>query len=371
MKKLIYQDAQAETVLAGLPQVLEKHSLLLCDTDRPVPGLSCFEKRDSRWDTMRSQYVIATPWGDAQEVYDVGRSVRYSGILPLYRLYDPSSNAPKAQAPMPGHAVLDILTGIATVYTQNGQPDPEVVYTTRISNLETRTGKEALRLIRADLAMAGVPVYPGELYGESSIPYPWDDEGDFSAPIVRNGEVAVSLVGYVVNPETQEVVYLHIVGAKTALRSIWGTLSNGGTQTVNIAAGRQVTGYTSHNYATFASSLDDASPAGEGVHLYRLVITDQQAIAPDVVDRAYLIIPKEKSDDLDLGQVFAARLNALLPIPILPQWGQTLRQYGIRRELLHPCLYGGDVEQAYLITKDGWVELVKDLVQEGELSITE
>jgi len=287
------------------------------------------------------------------------------GIAPLYRLFDLTPDAPEARAPEPGHAVIDVLTGVATVYVQKGGSEPEAVYTTRVSDLERQTGKEALRQIRADLALAGVPVYPGELYGESSIPYPWDDEGGFSAPSVHNSEVAVSLVGYVVNPDTQEVVYLHIVGAKTALRSIWGTLSNGGTQTVNIVGDRQITGYTSHNYETFTSFVD------EETHLHRLVITDRQAIAPDVAERAYLVIPKEGSDDLDLGEVFAARLNALLPIPILPQWGKTLRQYGIRRELLHLCLCGGDVEQAYLITKDGWVELVQDLIQDGDLSITE
>jgi hypothetical protein len=266
---------------------------------------------------------------------------------------------------MPGHAVVDILTGIATVYAENGQPEPEAVYTTRVPKLQSLKGRQMLRQIRADLSMAGVPVYPGELYGESFIPYPWDDEEDFTAPGVYNAEVSVPLVGYVLHPDTQEVVYLHIVGHKTALRSIWGTLSNSGTQIVSITGDRQITGYTSHNYETFSSIVDETA------HLHRLVITDREAIAPNVMERAYLVIPKKGSDDLDLGQVFAARLSALLPIPILPQWGKTLRQYGIRRELLQPCLCGGDVEQAYLITQDGWIELITDLVREGELSITE
>ncbi len=366
MRRRIYQDPQAETILAELPAVLEKHTLLLCSAGRPVPGLPCLVKLESRWDDARGRSVTLTPWGEAKAIYDGYTLGTYDlhSVLPLYCLYAPPLDAPEARAPEHGHAVIDILTGIATVYVQNGQSEPEAVYTTRVSDLERQTGKEVLRQIRADLALAGVPVYPGELYGESSIPYPWDDEGDFCAPSVHNDEVSVPLVGYVLDPETQEIVYLHIAGAKTALRSIWGTLSNGGVQTVSIAGDRQITGYTSHNYETFSSFVN------EDIHLHRLVITDRQAIDPDVAERAYLVIPKEGSNDLDLGQVFAARLNALLPIPILPHWGTTLRQYGSRRELLQPCLCGGDVEQAYLITKDGWVELVEDLIQDGELSIT-
>jgi hypothetical protein len=366
-QQLIYKDIQAEAVLAEMPAVLEKLGLLFCSADKPVPGLPCLSKPESRWDNARVRSVTTTPWGDAETIYDghtLGTYELYS-VLPLYRLFELPTETPEARTPEPGHAVIDVLTGIATVYAQNGGSEPEAVYTTRVSDLERQTGEEVLRQIRADLALAGVPVYPGELYGESSIPYPWEDEGDFSAPSVHNDEVSVPLVGYVLDPDTQEVVYLHVVGAKTALRSIWGTLSNGGVQMVSISADRHVTGYTSHNYETFASSVDEASDA----HLHRLVITDRQAIAPDVAERAYLVIPKTGSDDLDRGEVFAARLNALLPIPVLPHWGTTLRQYGSRRELLQPCLCGGDVEQAYRITKDGWVELVADLIQDGELSI--
>ena len=371
MRRQIYRDAQAETVLSELPQVLKKHTLLLCSAGRPVPGLPCLVELESRWDDARGRSVTLTPWGEAQAIYDGYTLGTYDlhSVLPLYRLYDLPPDAPEARVPEPGHAVIDVLTGVATVYAQNGGSEPEAVYTTRVSDLERQTGKEALRQIRADLALAGVPVYPGALYGESSIPYPWEDEGDFSAPSVHNDEVSVPLVGYVLDPDSQEVVYLHVVGAKMALRSIWGTLSNGGGQMVSLAADRHITGYTSHNYETFSSSVDEASPTGEVTHLHRLVITDRQAIAPDVAERAYLVIPKEGSDDLDRGEVFAARLNALLPIPILPHWGTTLRQYGSRRELLQPCLCGGDVEQAYRITKDGWVELVTDLIQDGELSI--
>ena len=366
-QQLIYQDARNrfKTALAELPAVLERHTLL-CSRDNPIPGLPCFDadRARSKWDATRRKQLFLTPWGEAALVYGHDLSARrLYPIMPLYRLCDGADGVP-VQAPELGHAVVDTLTGIVTVY-QNAAPE-QPVYNTRVL-LDGKTGKEVLQHVWADLALAGVPVCPMELYGDSTLPYPWEDDetGGFAITHAANDQVSVPLVGYVLDPETNEVVYLHIAGHKTALRSIWGALSNGGSQTVSISGGgHHHFACSSHNYSTFSETVDPDT------NLYRLIVADRRATDQEAEGRAYLVIPRSETD-LDLGTVLAARLNALLPIPVLPEWGKTLRRRGIADDkLLTPCLYGGDVEKAFLITEDGWIELVEELIQNGELSTT-
>jgi len=372
-RQLIYQNGRIEEALTELPGVLERHTLL-CSPDNPVPGLPCFDARDarSRYDRERREHVYDTPWGVATLAYnrDLGAR-RLHAITPLYRLCDGADDAPLQRAPEPGRAVVDTLTGVVSVY--RGAVDTaeteesaleEAVYDTRV-RLDGKTGQQVLQQVWAGLARAGVPVCPMELYGYASSPYPWEEDGGFRVPHVANDEVSAPLVGYAVDPETDEVVYLHVAGHKTTLRSIWGTLSNGGAQSVSIGAGRRrCFAYSSHNYDTFSDHLE------RDTNLYRLIVTDRRAIDREAEGRAYLVVPRAKTG-LDLGTVFAARLNALLPIPVLPQWGQSLYGRGMReQELLSLCPHGGDVEKAFAIGEEGWLELIQDLVRSGELAVT-
>ncbi len=368
-------DTHVEQALAGLPQALAQHTLL-CDTESPVPGLPCFDaiKAQSRYDRDQQEYVYDTPWGAAvlSYGYKLGMPSLYLIAPAVYCLLN-GADAPLQAAPEIGHAVIDTLSGIVAVY-RDSLPE-QAVYDTRVASLSGRTGEEVLSQVWVDLALAGVPVCPLELYGGSTIPYPWKEVGGFAVTHAANGEVSVPLVGYVLDPNTDNVVYLHIAGNKTALRSIWGTLANGGAQSISIAgSGRHLHGYSSHNYTTFSDAVDlDAN-------IYHMIIADRRVTEQEAEGCAYLVIPKATSaEDLDLDGVFAARLNALLPVPVLPEWGKTLRRYGIvdSGNLLTPCLYGGDVEKAYVITDDdgedgtksGWLGLIESLVQSGELSI--
>jgi hypothetical protein len=135
-------------------------------------------------------------------------------------------------------------------------------------------------------------------------------------------------------------------------------------RTVSVVLGeRRHVGYSySQEFDTYSAPLD------ADTNLYRLMVTDQRATDREVEGRAYLIIPKADCA-LHLGRVFAARLNALLPVPVLPEWGEVLLDHGLDEELLKPCLYGGDVAQAYAIGRQGWVESINQLVQGGELAI--
>ena len=281
----------------------------------------------------RALRLIATPWGEATPLYWI------YGLYKVCEVCEPDG-APENQVPSRGYAVVDALTGIATVFA-DGDADSdgsEPVHSAHL-RLEGKTGETVLREIRVELARAGIPVYPDRLYVKMdafSFPWEWEDVR-FRVPYVANDEVSAPLVGYAVDPDTQEVVYLHIAGHKTALRSIWGTLSNSGGASVSINGARHhFFAFSSHNYATYSDPIDPET------NLYRMIIVDKRAVEQMVEDHAYLLVPRDSKDldlGLDLGRVLAARLNALLPIPVLPEWGKTLYRYGIRNDgLLTPCL---------------------------------
>jgi hypothetical protein len=372
MKKEIYHDGNAARLLDNLQVALEKNPYLICAPRNPIPGLPYLTKLSkSRWCEDHWVTVYETPWGDAKRANakTLGTYELYSSRF--FKLLSPNG-APKARLPQMGYAEVDLITGLTTVYADYIDGD-DPVYSTRIAT-DGKSGKEVLMSLRVDLAKSGIPVYPHKLYGSSSLPYPWEDESVFIRRRAYNDETAVPLVGYAVDPDTQEVVYLHIAGHKTALRSIWGTLNNRGKKTVTIAGDRQITGYSSGRggYKTFSSVIDSDT------NLYHLIITDERVLDQEVEQRAYLVIPKT-NEGLDFNHVFAARLNALLPIPVLPEWGLALREYGRKEELYDVCVSGGDVEMAFVLTnknhaeeeKNGWIDLIESLVRGGELTVPE
>lgn len=346
-------------VFEELPQVLAEHpTSLLCDFWNPLPGVPCFEPE---YDYANAQYC--SPWGAVERLTGSKLGTRHLWRFHFYRLRRPNPEAPRPQMPQPGYAVIDPITEIVTVYAENGDDDPTSIFNCRVS-IDGKDGHKVLKQIRVELAKAGVPVYPSALYAQPSLPYPWEEGRTFEVPRVFNDEVAVSLVGCVLDPDTQGVVYLHIVGSKTACRSIWGTLNTGGTRTLNVILGDQHrTAYSySQDFDTYSASLDP------DINLYHFIVTDHRATARKVEKRAYLVIPNHEGQ-LDLGRAFAARLNALLPIPVLPQWGGILLDHGLDNDLLNPCAFGGDVAQAYAIGREGWIETIEQLVQGGELTI--
>ncbi len=330
-----------------------------------MPGLPCFcEDETGKFNADEQDYVTSTAWGIAKPMYGDRLGYELSAITPLYyTVRNDDNTVPDAQMPVLGYAVVDPITSIATVYAET---NTEPVFNTSIPLLDGNDGNQILRQVRAALAQAGVAVYPEELRANPSLPYPWDDESGFSVTHVANSEITVPMVGYAVDSKTTEMVYLHMTGVKTGLRSIWGTINNGGQQAISVVGGGQHHyAFSSHNYTTFSDVVNPDT------NLCRLMLVDRRAVDKEVDDRAYLLIPKSDDDEFDIYTVFAARLNALLPIPVLPEWGEVLYAHGIsdEGELLVPCLHGGDVEKAFAIGKEGWIEAIELLITEGELSI--
>jgi hypothetical protein len=357
-RNMIYQDKYAKTVLEEIPAVLEKHPKLICDLREPLPGLLSTLNPSSHWSEEERRSVYETPWGDAKVIAGKDLGTYKLHRFKFYKLISSNPDTPDARMPRGGYATFDLVTGFVAVYAHD---DAVPVYHTSIHVVDGTRPVNVLREIRAELARAGVPVYPHTIYGVSELSYPWDeDDGRFRVPRASNDEASTPMVGYALDPETQDVVYLHIAGHKTALRSIWGTLSNGGWGSINCGALR---GYNGGDYQTYSSPID------RDTGTYRMIIVAASAVDLQVEESAHMLVADET--EIDLGESFAARLNALLPVPVLPQWGEVLMRYGEDDGLLTLCPCDGDVKKAYRITQDGWIELIEQLIQGGEMDAFE
>lgn len=363
---LLCEDAHAESVLPALVEALERVDPILCGDEVPIPGFPLVRKETKR---HQGQWLVATPWGWADKLgsEQLGRTV-YSTLwrFALYRVtqQEPDVVLPEVTVPAPGHVVLDRVTGNVAVYT-DAQPE------TVLHNLHLRldgldTGDKLLIALRRKLARDKVPVYPVQVYETASLPYPWQAQGlNFQPATVANDQINVPLVGYALDVDTDEVVYLHIVGHKSGVRSVWATLGNNNRKAIYLdvpGVKEYLRGYSSHEYATYSTSVDPE------LGIYRLVIVSRRAIAQDVEERAYLVVPAEH-DGVDLDVAFATRLNAVLPIAVLPEWGSLLREAGDEEGLVQRCASGGDVASAYAITPDPrWIEVIEGLVRSGDLT---
>ncbi|HEY76679.1 MAG TPA: hypothetical protein G4O00_10960 [Thermoflexia bacterium] len=367
--ELLYKDPNAEKVLRVLPKVLEQVDRPVCDHDRPIPGLPIMPGRWPEWTEHNGEYLARTPWGLAETVYgsEIGGDDVYA-VTPVWRIVVPDGQRPYpgAVVPVPSVAVLDMTTGMVSVYA-DGSDEP--IHHLRLGpdTLEGADGWDLAKVIRRRLCRDRIPVYPTAIYTASrfSYPYPLVRGGHLTkAAYVANKEIGVPLVGYAVATYTEEVVYLHIIGHKTAVRSIWATLNGRAGNAVQISApGISHRAYSSQNYVTYSDPVD------ADLGLVRLVIVDRRAVDREVVgSEAYLVAPD--TTNLDLNQAFATRLDAVLPIPILPEWGSALRKEGERHGLVKACRHGGDVGTALAVVPDveRWQILVEGLVRSGELT---
>ncbi len=363
---LTYQDPAAALVLQELRAYLAQQPAapLLCTAAQPVPGFPVISDRAEHVYRNYRHYVH-TPWGLATYA-----EVRYAAFpnlsyLGLHTLTEPLPDAPLPSPTLPtlAAAVVNPLTGLVAVYTTTDTAgdftDAQPLWEGKITLPERWRDLDILRDIRLALAQAGVPLYPGTLYAER-VAYPWlTAEGlPASAAFIANGEVRLPVIGYAVDPESDALVYLNLVGHKTAARSIWGSLSTMHQRklTLESPAHRALTVQSAHHYATYTTCLD------ADIGLWRMQLVDRRALLPDVTDRAYLVAPAGL-DAAAVDTAFAARLTAVLPVGIPAQWGAALRQAGDDLGLVRACLSGGDVGLACALTAEAqWLDLLAELL---------
>jgi hypothetical protein len=354
---LLHSDTEYQDQIKRLPDILRKMGPLISNWHEPIPGFPFIREAEREWVDGYGA-LVKTPWGMAQSLWSTLIEELHA-FVPMYRILVPNDNPlPEPQVPDIGYAVWDTITGIVAVYS-NRYPEP--VYL-RPEFPSSGSIRDALKWIRMDLAEQGIPIFPTRLYRRDSMPYPWDGVPT-RQHAVSNREVTVPLVGYALDGVW--VVYLHIVGPKTALRSIWATLQT--RKPVSIAADRFLTGGGTGNYASHTEPIP-------GTRDYRLIVLDRRALAGDG-EVAYLVIPGGKGrrdwSDEDRRQytmIFAERLDSVLPVPILPEWGEALVKAGSQSGLIRCLDIGGDVDYGCVISRDDrWIEIVRALVQSGEI----
>lgn len=353
--QLLYEDYRAEE-LQWLPTALERLGTIICNPSNPIPGLPCLPGGPIDREWANNRLLVKTPWGLAEPLWGADTDGLWP-FAPLYRLVIPDNTPlPEPQIPQTGYAVWDTVTGLVTLHADDGGEPVHL----RPTLDEARNGSQIMDCIRADLARQGIPIFPTRLYRRDSLPYPW--ENVFKTARVNNREVSVPLVGYAL--DRGEVVYLHIVGNKSAIRSIWATLhQGGGRKPVYIEGESFLTGVPTGNYVSYSTPV--LADTGD----YRMVILDRRAINAGGEDVAYLVVPGThlKQTD-DLLAAFAHRLDSVLPIPVLPEWGAVLYRKGVEQRLIRHLTCGGDIETAHAIINDPrWIELVQSLIQSGEI----
>ena len=349
----------------------------LCPASSPIPGLPMIPK-DAEERVFGYKMYLETPWGWARRADTPYYDYRYLSHYPLYQIVSnprlPNEGKsyaalPAAVIPEPGYATLDATTGAVSVYTgkfdENTSTDIETlipVWDSRISvNAVYGQSGNILNKIKRGLQQQGLAVFPTALLVKvSPSQYPWHKHGLPAQPAhIANDEVSVAMTGFAVNHDDQ-LAYVSLVGHKTACRSIWGSLNTSHRRRLVMEIpGHSLLRVTStHNYASFSQSLESNG-------LYHLTIVNKNAFASPAVDESYCITPWVDDDAAD--RAFATRLDALLPIGIEPEWGQRLRQVGLQQGIVECCATGGDVQHAYRLKTDGWLDLVNTLLQAGQL----
>ncbi len=358
---LTFQD-HVTPLLSELRAYSAQHpdTVLLGTESYPLPGLPLIANRAERV-THNYRTYVQTPWGLATladiRYYDYP-TLSYFG---LYTLSKPAPDAtpPPRAVPEPATAVVNPITGLAAVYAGDTLvPDASPVWEGKLTLPDRWLDPQVLKLVRVALARAGIPLYPATLCAHR-VAYPWlTPEGlPTATPTIANGEVCLPLIGYAVDADTHEVVYLNLVGHKTAARSIWGSLNTMHQRKLTLTApGVRDPVVSSHTYTTHTTIVDPDTG------LLRMQIVDRRACSAEVTDRAYLVTPTGL-DEAARDAAFAARLTAVLPVGVPATWGAQLRQAGDDLGLVQMCLSGGDVGTAYTLTADEqWLEVIQGLL---------
>lgn len=362
---LTFQD-DVNPLLTELRRYLAQHpeTPLLCSVTHPLPGLPLIPERAERVYRNYRQY-LQTPWGLAG--YTDIRHYQYPQLsyAGLYTLVEAAQDVvcPTPTVPAPSMAVVNPINGLVAVYAGDNLEDraeSTPVWEGKLILPDHWNAVDVLYQVRLALAQAGAAWYPGALYVER-VAYPWlTPEGlPTQTAYIANGEVRLPVIGYAIDPHTEALVYLSLVGHKTAARSIWGSLNTMHQRKLTLEAHRtHTTVVSSHNYATYTASVD----ADTG--LLRMQIVERRACAADVEDWAYLVTPPGL-DAAAVNAAFAARLSAVLPIGVPAQWGGKLREAGDDLGLVRPCLFGGDVGAAYALTADEqWLDVIAGLLRD-------
>lgn len=207
-------------------------------------------------------------------------------------------------------------------------------------------------------------IFPTSLYisEDRRYPYPivdgdWIDLRDYT---VSNQQTKAAVVGYA--RHDYSLVYLHVAGPQSSVKSILATLITGRHVTLYVPDYRHVRG--TYEYRMFLNPIP-------GTREHRGILVASTVLQPDAEDTwTYLLIPPDKSRE-EAYRLFAKKLNALLPVPVLPEWGEAIFMQAKDTGLVDRLETGGDVTDGIAIRNDveRWIDLINRMLVEKTLSI--
>ena len=163
--------------------------------------------------------------------------------------------------------------------------------------------------------------------------------------------------GYAVDNDRNGVVYLSLIGYRTAGRAVWAALMNGDA----IEIGRQLFRRLDGNYVTRTTRL----PENGADHL---VILHHQATLPNIQagEAFYVINDTGKTPPYDR---FLAGLDRATAAPLLPAWSKLLWENGRRNKLILPLETAKGVKAWWVSADDEmWLALIHKGIAKHKLS---
>lgn len=333
----------------GIPYIPYEWSDVVHDNDTDI-----YSDRPTRY--IESEHGRLYLYGSGQF-----RSTQYNGRYAYFPLIVPRSEQGWAmQAPEPGYLVYDLLSDTATVYDED---DTEKADLQLSAMMENRSPNSLVEMAKKKMARRGLAIWPTKVYAVNHEHFPWPvKENHIGSAFIRNDQVSVPLVGSVVDTETEEIVYAHMAGHAGNVQSIMATFNTSHRKHIHLITSLgNLHAYSSSNYKTYNRQISD--------RVVSTILVDTRCLEQQVNDYGYLIRPRDEAG-IDPGEAFAARLNSVLTIPILPEWGQILLEEGTEGGLARQITAAGDIFQAYAISRNnGWIELVERLLTEGTIEI--
>jgi hypothetical protein len=322
--------------------------------------------------TLRKEWVSAyvyelshRTFGKFQQIDDVPASIRrlYADV---YVSLTTHQDVPKVA---PGFAVI-IGNRVALFPGElNGDQLPDLDPLWLDDAILSGYASRFLRDIAWRAGKHGIPIFPVSLYIADDPRYPYpaiESEGtepwiDLRQCTISNVQSEAAVVGYATT-DSGGVVYLHLAGPQMSVKSIFATLIQGKRAAMYAPSYHTVYGLGEYGYRMFLNPIP-------GTKEYRGIL-----VMPSVLGQvfpgdnwSYLVL--RSSDTVDRYEALGRRLNAVLPIPVLPEWGKKLWEEG--EGLVDDLKVGGDAGDgiAIRLDTDRWTEIINRLVVEGALSI--
>ena len=254
-------------------------------------------------------------------------------------------------------AELDESEHICTIKT-----DKELITFTAVETW--REGYEMLSEINAALnrSNAGVAVWRitsiNPEKAKSSTLFPT------STPSVSNNETRLPVTGYAFASTVNTLVYLGIVGYKTAINSMMATLWQSKPLSLYAYGTPHQSLYPFGKYQRLITPMPDYDA-------HHCLAVNHRAVpgmwTPD--DNQVFILAFIGSESVESQLV--SRLNETLNIPILPEWGSRIIEEGYVRKYICDLETGGDCLRGISIEVKNadWIQLVKDLLVSETIAV--